>query len=64
MTTKRDEIMSTEEKDELRPDWTQKCEVCGARPIVPCTDLCGPCTWGEADTRYGGWWDDQADEPA
>ena len=42
--------------DQMRPDWTHKCEVCGAVPIVPLTGMCGPCTWGEADTVAGGWW--------
>ena len=62
MTTRFDP-MSTEEKKGLRPDWTNKCEVCGETPIVPVTGMCGPCTWGEADTAHGGWWDDKADEP-
>jgi hypothetical protein len=37
------------------PDWTKKCEVCGASPILPCTGMCGPCTFGEADTANGNW---------
>lgn len=37
------------------PDWSGKCENCGASPIVPETGLCGPCTWGEADTVGGNW---------
>lgn len=37
------------------PDWTNNCEVCGATPIVPCTGLCGPCTFGEAETAGGNW---------
>lgn len=39
----------------IRPDWTKRCEVCGASPIVPLTGLCGPCTFGEADTSGGNW---------
>lgn len=36
------------------PDWTRRCQ-CGATPIVPATGLCGPCTFGEADTSGGNW---------
>lgn len=39
----------------VRPDWTKQCEVCGATPIVPATGMCGPCTFGEADTAGGNW---------
>lgn len=37
------------------PDWTRKCEVCGETPVVPATGMCGPCTFGEADTAGGNW---------
>lgn len=37
------------------PDWSNKCENCGATPIVPATGMCGPCTFGEADTADGNW---------
>lgn len=40
---------------EIEPDWSGLCEACGQSPIVPLTGLCGPCTFGEADT-YGGNW--------
>jgi hypothetical protein len=40
---------------ETEPDWSGKCEVCGASPIVPATGMCGPCTWGDADTVDGNW---------
>ncbi len=36
-------------------DWTRKCENCDAQPVVMATGLCGPCTWGEADTAGGNW---------
>lgn len=36
-------------------DWTRGCEVCGEKPVVNATGLCGPCTWGESET-YGGNW--------
>ena len=41
--------------DSTEPDWSQTCEVCGMSPIVPVTGLCGPCTFGEADTIDGNW---------
>ena len=37
------------------PDWSQPCLNCGAKPIVPETGLCGPCTFGEAETSGGNW---------
>lgn len=37
------------------PDWEHKCEVCGQKPVHRLTGMCGPCTFGEADT-YGGNW--------
>jgi len=38
-----------------QPDWSRKCEICGQSPIVPLTGMCGPCTFGEADTAGGNW---------
>ena len=35
--------------------WDTECEVCGASPVVRATGLCGPCTFGEADTVGGNW---------
>lgn len=40
---------------EMEPDWEGECEVCGASPIIPLTGMCGPCTFGEADTIGGNW---------
>lgn len=37
------------------PDWSGKCEVCGASPVVSGIGLCGPCCFGEADTVGGNW---------
>ena len=37
------------------PDWQGKCSVCGESPTVPQTGMCGPCTFGEADTVGGNW---------
>lgn len=41
--------------DDTAPDWSGTCDNCGASPIVPVTGLCGPCTFGEADTAGGNW---------
>ena len=40
---------------DTEPDWTSNCHVCGATPVVPATGMCGPCTFGEADTVGGNW---------
>ena len=42
-----------EERNE--PNWEGQCIVCGASPTHPLTDMCGPCTFGEADTIGGNW---------
>ena len=42
-------------EEQMEPDWDHECEVCGAKPIVPLTGMCGPCTWGEAETAGGNW---------
>lgn len=41
--------------EQTEPDYTKKCEVCGATPILPLTGMCGPCTFGESDTIDGNW---------
>lgn len=42
-------------REETEPDWSGTCEVCGQSPVVPLTGMCGPCTFGEADTVDGNW---------
>lgn len=42
-------------RPDMQPDWQGKCIACGASPIVPLTGLCGPCSFGEADTLGGNW---------
>jgi hypothetical protein len=42
-------------EEDMEPDWKGKCEVCGASPIVPLTGMCGPCTFGDAETAGGNW---------
>lgn len=29
-----------------------ECEVCGAKPVLKATGMCGPCTYGEADSAW------------
>ena len=43
------------DRPDTTPDWSGKCETCNTSPIVPTTGLCGPCTFGEADTAGGNW---------
>lgn len=40
---------------DMEPDWETKCMNCGAVPVVPATGMCGPCTFGEAETIGGNW---------
>lgn len=49
-----DEICAAE-YDDLEPDFEGECMVCGCGPTVPLTGLCGPCSFGEADTVGGNW---------
>jgi len=37
------------------PDFESECSVCESSPVVPETGMCGPCTFGEADTAGGNW---------
>jgi hypothetical protein len=39
----------------VSPDWETKCEVCEAVPTLPATGMCGPCTFGAAETAGGNW---------
>lgn len=43
------------EDDAFEADWSCECEVCGAVPVVKATGMCGPCTFGEAETIGGNW---------
>jgi hypothetical protein len=40
---------------DVEPDWTGKCSNCGSSPVLPVTGMCGPCTFGEAETAGGEW---------
>ena len=57
MQKKRNEKHVSELTDEeaFEKVWSVECEVCGQIPTVRATGLCGPCTFGEADTINGNW---------
>ena len=55
MAKKKKKKKATTESDHYPPDWTKNCEVCGATPVHPATGMCGPCTFGDADTANGNW---------
>lgn len=51
--------------DEYRPDYKHKCQVCGQTPVVTGVkggvvvyqgEMCGACTWGEAETIDPATW--------
>lgn len=52
---KKNKKPETRKDEDWEPDWEGECEVCGCSPIVPITGMCGPCTFGEADTVAGNW---------
>jgi hypothetical protein len=41
--------------DDFEADWSTECSQCGQVPTVAGTGMCGPCTFGEADTIDGNW---------
>ena len=41
--------------DDFGKDWQTPCIVCGQTPTMPLTEMCGPCTFGEAETMGGNW---------
>lgn len=56
MSGEKKAVPPKEKRDpDFEPDWTRQCENCGQSPIVPLTGMCGPCTFGEADTMGGEW---------
>jgi ribosomal protein L37E len=42
-------------KDDDSHNYKVKCIVCGQKPTVANTRLCGPCCFGEAETAGGNW---------
>ena len=42
-------------KEEREPDWDSPCDSCGQLPTLPLSGMCGPCTFGEAETVGGNW---------
>lgn len=55
MSEKKKPEEKKERDPETEPDWTGNCLICDASPIVPATGMCGPCTFGEAETAGGNW---------
>jgi len=55
MANKNMALEKKEIDEDTKPDWSGKCENCDASPIVPVTGMCGPCTFGEAETINGNW---------
>lgn len=49
------EYCELSDEEAFEKDYSRKCEVCGDKPVVRATGLCGPCTFGEADTAGGNW---------
>jgi len=48
---KSDEVIA----EAFARDWTRGCDNCGQKPVVNVTGMCGPCTFGEAETMGGNW---------
>lgn len=46
----------------VKADYSRKCEVCGATPVVNVSGMCGPCTFGEADCLDPDEWEGEYDE--
>lgn len=52
--------------DHYAPDYDNKCFACGESPVVVVitrtgahhVNLCGPCTWGEADMHDPERWNE------
>lgn len=42
-------------EDDWEPNLEGECSVCGGKPVHPLTGMCGPCSFGEADTVGGDW---------
>ncbi len=41
--------MKKKKHPEDKPNWKVECTVCGQKPTVGTTELCGPCCFGESD---------------
>lgn len=51
----KDDHKNMDNREAFAKDYTRKCRVCGSKPVVNATGLCGPHTWGEAETAGGNW---------
>jgi hypothetical protein len=54
MSKKKKAKTPPKDKD-VQPNWNVRCMVCGDVPTMPVTGMCGPCTFGEAETHGGNW---------
>ena len=54
-TPKRKPVKRHTFTPETDPDWTSGCDLCGAKPVMPATGMCGPCSTGDASTVAGNW---------
>lgn len=43
------------ENEPPKVNWEVECSVCGEKPTVRDTEVCGPCYFGEAETVGGNW---------
>ena len=50
-----DRLEPKRQPERHEPNWQVACSTCGEVPTHPLTGLCGPCTFGEAETAGGNW---------
>lgn len=51
----KQERVKAREAGQKDKNYETACCVCGQKPTVRDTELCGPCCFGEADTAGGNW---------
>ena len=52
---KRAAVTSSDKLKNGDQDWDTPCQNCEQVPTVHPTQLCGPCSFGEAETAGGNW---------
>jgi hypothetical protein len=52
---KRPQQQAMTPEQAFEKDWSRACEICTQKPVVKATGMCGPCTFGEAETQGGNW---------
>lgn len=55
MSNKKPEPCQNEHDAATQPDWERTCKICGETPIITFTGMCGPCTFGEAESVGVNW---------